>query len=90
MDYDIIPHSPLGNPVDTVEMGKRLFSRSFRKKAPVSPDTINRICPTFAHSNSNLKDLRTALLFALGFYGLFRISELLDLQFSDVKVHNDI
>ena len=50
---------------------------------------INRICSTFAHSNSNHKDLRTALLFALGFYGLFRISELLDLQFSDVTVHND-
>lgn len=89
MGYDIIPHSPLGNPVDMVELGKRLFSRSFRKKEPVSPDMINRICPTFAHSNSNLKDLRTALLFALGFYGLFRISELLDLQFSDVTVHND-
>ena len=80
--YDIIPHSPLGNPVDIVELGKRLFSRSFRKKEPVSPDTL-------AHSNSNLKDLRTALLFALGFYGLFRINELPDLQFSDVTVHND-
>ena len=88
MGYDIIPHSPLGNPVDIVQLGKRLFSRSFRKKEPVSPNMINRIC-TFAHSNSNLKDLRTALLVALGFYGLFRISELLDLQFSDVTVHDD-
>ena len=80
-----IPYSPLCNPVDTafsrniVELGKRLFSRSVRKKEPLSTGTLYRICPTFVHSNSNLKDLRTVLLFALGFYGLFRISELLDL-----------
>ena len=67
----IFSNSPLGNPVDTafsgnfVESGKRLFNRSVTKKEPVSPDTIYRICPTFAHSTSNLKDLRTALLFAI-------------------------
>lgn len=48
--YDIIPHSPLGNPVDIVELGKRLFSRSFRKKSlslPILKLTaiaISRIC----------------------------------------------
>ena len=58
--HDIIPHSPLGNPVDTafsrniVESGKRLFSRPVMKKELVSPDMIYRICLTFAHSNSNL------------------------------------
>lgn len=39
--------------------------------------------------DSNLKDLRSALLFVLGFHGLFRISELLDLQAADVIVHNE-
>ena len=33
--------------------------------------------------------MRTALIFVLGFYGLFRISKLLGLQFFDVTVHND-
>ena len=33
------------------------------------------------------KDLRTALIFGLGFNGLFRISELLDLQATDITTH---
>ena len=50
---------------------------------------IHRICVKFAHEGSNLSDLRTALLFLLGFNGLFRINELLDLQASDILVHDD-
>ena len=50
---------------------------------------IYRICVQFAHEGSNLRDLRTALLFVLGFYGLFRINELLDVQASDILVHDD-
>lgn len=50
---------------------------------------IYRICLAFALVDSNLKDLRLALLFVLGFHGLFRISELLDLQAADVIVHNE-
>ena len=80
--HDIIPHGPLGNPVDTtlsrniIEASKRLFtnSRSINKKEPVTPDMIYRICLVFARVDSNLKDLRSALLFALAFHGLFRIT----------------
>ena len=50
---------------------------------------IYSICVKFAHEGSNLSDLRTALLFVLGFNGLFRINELLDLQASDILIHND-
>ena len=50
---------------------------------------IHRICVKFAHEGSNLSDLRTALLFVLGFNGLFRINELLDLQASDILLHDD-
>ena len=42
-----------------------------------------------AHEGSNLSDLRTALLFVFGFYGLFRINELLDILTSDILVHED-
>ena len=93
--HDIIPHGPLGNPVDTtlsrniIEASKRLFSRSINKKEPVTPDMIYRICLVFARVDSNLKDLRSALLFALGFHGLFRISELLDLQAVDFTIHTE-
>ena len=93
--HDIIPHGPLGNPVDTtlsrniIEASKRLFSRSINKKEPVTPDMIYCICLVFARVDSNLKDLRSALLFVLGFHGLFRISELLDLQAVDFTIHTE-
>ena len=93
--HDIIPHGPLGNPVDTtlsrniIEASKRLLSRSINKKEPVTPDMIYRICLVFARVDSNLKDLRPALLFVLGFHGLFRISELLDLQAVDFTIHTE-
>ena len=93
--HDIIPHGPLGNPVDTtlsrniIEASKRLFSRSINKTEPVTPDMIYRICLVFARVDSNLKDLRSALLFVLGFHGLFRISKLLDLQAADFTIHTE-
>ena len=61
-----------------VESSKRLFSRPIKKKEPVTPSMIFRICSSFAQMDSNLKDLRSALLFVLGFYGLFRISEFIN------------
>ena len=93
--HDLIPHGAQGNPVDTalnhnlVQASKRMFSRPVNKKEPITPDMIHRICVKFAHEGSNLSDLRTALLFVLGFNGLFRINELLDLQASDILVHDD-
>ena len=66
-----------------------MFSRPVNKKEPIAPDMIHRICVHFAHEGSNLRDLRTALLFVLGFYGLFRINELLDVQALDILVHDD-
>ena len=93
--HDLIPYGAQGNPVDTalnhnlVQASKRVFSRPVNKKEPITPDMICSICVKFAHEGSNLSDLRTALLFVLGFNGLFRINELLDLQASDILIHND-
>ena len=93
--HDLIPYGAQGNPVDTalnhnlVQASKGVFSRPVNKKEPITPDMIHRICVKFAHEGSNLSDLRTALLFVLGFSGLFRINELLDLQASDILVHDD-
>ena len=93
--HDLIPYGAQGNPVDTalnrnlVQASKRAFSRPVNKKEPITPDMMYRICVQFAHEGSNLRDLRTALLFVLGFYGLFRINELLDVRASDILVHDD-
>ena len=62
---------------------------SVNKKEPITPDMIYRICVKFAHEGRNLSDLRTALLFVLGFNGLFRINELLDLQAWDIFIRDD-
>lgn len=93
--HDLIPYGAQGNPVDTtlnhnlVLASKRAFSRPVNKKEPITPNLINRICVQFAHEGSNLEDLRTALLFVLGFYGLFMITELFDVQAWDIQVHDD-
>ena len=90
--HDIILQGPLGNTVDTtfsrniIEASKRLFGTPIKKKEPVTPDMIYCICLVFARLDSNLKDLRSALLFVLGFHDLFRISELLDLQAKNMYV----
>ena len=93
--HDLIPYGIQGNPVDSalsrniVEASKRVFSRPVRKKEPITPDMIRRICIKFAYEGCNLSGLRTALIFVLGFYGLFRVNELLDIQASDIVVFDD-
>ena len=47
---------------------------------------IRRICIKFAYEGRNVSGLRTVLIFVLGFYGLFRVNELLDIQASDIVV----
>ena len=66
--HDIIPHGPLGNPADTalsrntIESSKRLFASPIRKKVPVTPAMVYRICLAFARGDINLKDLRSAFI----------------------------
>lgn len=83
--YNIIFYGFLGNLVDIIffcniiEVSKCLFSRFINKKEFVIFDMIYCICFVFVCVDSNFKDLCLVLLFVLGFYGFFRISELLDL-----------
>ena len=92
--HDFIRYGAQGNPIDTalnhnlVQASKRVFSGPVNKE-PITLDMIYRICVRFAHESSNLRDLRTALLFVLGFYGLLRINEILDVEASDILVHDD-
>ena len=93
--HDLIPYGAQANPVHTalnhnlVQASKRVFSRPVNKKAPITPDMIYHICVKFAHEGSTLSDLRTTLLFVLGFNGLFRINDLLDLQAPDILIPDD-
>ena len=60
-----------------VEASKRAFSKPVRKKEPILTATIISVCRRFAGPSCALKELRTGVIFSLGFTGLFRVSELL-------------
>ena len=43
----------------------------------------------YAQSDSDLKDLRTAILFTLEFFGLFRASELISIKAKDITIDTE-
>ena len=84
--HSLLPTDRNGNPAETtlsmniVEASKRAFSKPIRKKEPISTVTIINVCRRFASPSCTLKELRTAVIFFLGFTGLFIVSELLRLK----------
>ena len=64
-------------------------TRSKKKKQPISTEVVVKICKRFASSPCTLIDLRTSLMFSLGFACLFRANELLALKASDIKIAKD-
>mgnify|MGYP002803844888 CR=1 FL=1 len=62
-----------GNPEDStlsaniVEAAKRVFKKPVRKKQPISTKVVEKICERFASPPCTLKNLRTSLMFSLGF-----------------------
>jgi site-specific recombinase XerD len=69
-----------------VEASGRAFTKPSTKKEPISTSTITKVCQQFAGPSCTLKGLRTALIFSLGFTGLFRVSELLDIKAQDIGI----
>jgi integrase len=93
--HSLFPTNIEGNPADSpvslniVEASKRRFSKPPSKKEPLPVDVVRRVCATFGGPTATLLDLRTALIFSLGFSGLFRIGELLELQARDIVMQED-
>ena len=90
--HDLCPSPPGGNPADTpfsrniVESSRRVYAKPVNKKEPISSKILERIYHRYAAPNSPLQDLRTALIFVLGFSGLSRANELLDLKTTDISI----
>ena len=90
--HSLLPTGVNGNPADTtlsaniVEASGRAFTKPSTKKEPISTSTITKVCQQFAGPSCTLKGLRTALIFSLGFTGLFRVSELLDIKAQDIGI----
>ena len=84
-----------GNPADStvstniVEAAKRDFKKPVRKKQPISTEAVVEICQRFTSSPCTLKNLRTLLMFSLGFTGLFRANEPLALKASGIKTETE-
>ena len=82
--HSLLPTTVYGNPADTslaaniLEGSKRAFKKPTVKNDPVST-TVSIICQRFSGPSADIKGLRSAFIFSLGFTGLFRISELLNL-----------
>lgn len=91
--HDLLPLDT--NPADTamikniVEASKRLHSKPSSRKEPLSIQSLEAIVSRFAAADSDLKDIRTALLFVLGFSGLFRANELINIQAKHITFHSD-
>ena len=84
--HSLLPTDKNGNPADStlstniVEAAKRVFKKNVRKKQPISTEVVVKICKRFASPPCTVIDLRTSLMFSLGFAGLFRANELLHLE----------
>ena len=93
--HSLLPTDKNGNPAEStlstniVEAAKRVFKKPVRKKQPISTEVVVKICKRFASPPCTVIDLRTSLMFSLGFAGLFRASELLALRASDIKIAKD-
>ena len=68
---------------------KGFSKKPVRKKQPISTEVVVKICKLFAGQPCTVIDLRTSLMFSLGFAGLFRANELLALRASDITIEKD-
>jgi hypothetical protein len=68
---------------------RRSVARPTSRKRPVDTMMLVKIVRLFAHADASLSDLRTALVFVLGFAGFFRSEELRNIKIGHVNVASD-
>ena len=66
--------------MNNIEAAKRLLSVPVKKKEPVIPEIMLSLFQRFGGSDATLSDLRLLTLFALGYAGFLRFSELATLR----------
>lgn len=91
--HDLVPlaSNPANTPLikNIIEASKRSHHTPSRKKEPISINDLSKIVVKYAAPDSPLKDLRTALLCVLGFFGLFRATELTSIKAKDITINPD-
>ena len=83
------------NPLDNacckniIESAKRIRSQPINMKKPANAEVIKNIIDKYGTNQASLKDLRIALISALGFAGFFCFNELANIQPSHLTFHDD-
>lgn len=83
--------SPTDNPLvkSVVEAARRKLARPVNPKEPLSCDTVSKIAGTFNKPGSSLADIRFLFILLVGYTGIFRISEILQLQVRDISIFEE-
>ena len=84
------------NPCDSkilhmlMEGGKRILSKSIKKKEPITPEILEKIINKYGQDQSehNLSSVRICTFVLLGFAGFLRFNELANLRVRDISFHD--
>ena len=74
--------SPTGNPLvrGVVEGARRKLARPVQSKQPLSDDVIANITLSLSAASASLADIHLLFILLVGYAGIFRISEILDIR----------
>ena len=80
--------SPTQHPmvIAAVEGAKRRLSRSIQPKRPLALETVASIAQYYNTVSASLADIRFLFVLLVGYAGLFRVSELLNVRVKDVSI----
>ena len=70
----------------TAEGARRRLARPVRPKEPLSLETVVRVAQSYNSVSASLADVRFLFVLLVGYDGLFRISELLNVRVKDVSI----
>ena len=72
-----------------VEGARRKLARPVQPKQPLSHDVIAEITQSLNLDSASLADIRFLFILLVGYAGLFRISEILNIRVNDVSISTD-
>ena len=83
--------SPTDHPLvkSVVEGAHRKLARPVQPKQPLSHDVIAEITQSLNLDSASLADIRFLFILLVGYAGLFRISEILNIRVNDVSITTD-
>ena len=72
-----------------IEAARRKLARPVQPKEPLSCDAVSEIAMTFNKLDASLADIRFLFILLVGYAGIFRISEILQLRVNDISISEE-